>query len=713
DSHPTFTADDLQALGSVDVVATDIDGDTATSSVSVSVSDDVPMAFTPVNLTDTTGATGTTQDDALPNDGTANVTRLINDPDNDGVGTDFIGADGFGSLTFVNGTDGDQLENTSAETVTSGGLPVYLFGFGTGILIATTDNTNTDAGAVVFTMTLNPGTGAGDDASYTIDFDQPLDDGSGTVLSDFSAIRPNNYDWVGFTSEGTLFDGIDNDGEDILITAFNANTLAAGTVNMSSSDIGSNNQWVDEDETVRIDFVIDGTGAGNEKTPQAYGFDGHLDVTNASFTIIEVKSGGFDAIVTVALFDDDDSGALQDLNGSPVNVLAGSVVVTDSGGNDITGSGAIVVYNGDGTVTISGLAPGDNIAFEGDGLFNAFEITGGNGDDFSLGAFGFTSAIAGRDVPLSFDIQSEDADGDTSTGSIDVTVTTVAAAPLAAPTSSQSIQSFSTSTTLPGDPLTDPSANDNGSGSGMASLSSIQFQSALRIGTRMSEISAVAALSGAVLLSEQIAIEPASTAFGADTAFDMLSVLPTGIGATFAPELSGIDSFDPSSLLSLSVAGSDASDLASLLGTQDSLSEGRWSIQSVQAEPDQFEPLSVIESQGEATPAMALPTSSGVDASMEALLMLDPAQDLAALDGSGTADAVGAVMSEIVAGAQLDAIIDRFDDQSSVSDYLVTASGGPDVGILDHHFEAGVALIDAAQLDTDQAEAAIAATAQA
>jgi large repetitive protein len=44
DSHPTFTADDLVNLGSVGVVATDIDGDIATGTVNVTVSDDVPTA---------------------------------------------------------------------------------------------------------------------------------------------------------------------------------------------------------------------------------------------------------------------------------------------------------------------------------------------------------------------------------------------------------------------------------------------------------------------------------------------------------------------------------------------------------------------------------------------------------------------------------------------------------------------------------------------
>ena len=44
DSHPGIDADDLVGLGSVGVVATDIDGTTATNTVNLSVSDDVPAA---------------------------------------------------------------------------------------------------------------------------------------------------------------------------------------------------------------------------------------------------------------------------------------------------------------------------------------------------------------------------------------------------------------------------------------------------------------------------------------------------------------------------------------------------------------------------------------------------------------------------------------------------------------------------------------------
>ncbi|HET6525359.1 VCBS domain-containing protein [Sphingopyxis sp.] len=44
DSHPGLNLDDLANLGSVGVVATDVDGDTATGSVTVTVSDDLPTA---------------------------------------------------------------------------------------------------------------------------------------------------------------------------------------------------------------------------------------------------------------------------------------------------------------------------------------------------------------------------------------------------------------------------------------------------------------------------------------------------------------------------------------------------------------------------------------------------------------------------------------------------------------------------------------------
>ncbi len=81
DSHPVFTADDLQALGSVTVVATDSDGDTATGTVNINVSDDVPTAFADVDsvkedgglIADGNVLTGIGGADANGTDGVADV----------------------------------------------------------------------------------------------------------------------------------------------------------------------------------------------------------------------------------------------------------------------------------------------------------------------------------------------------------------------------------------------------------------------------------------------------------------------------------------------------------------------------------------------------------------------------------------------------------------------------------------------------------------
>ena len=415
------------------IVATDYDGDEVTLSndaVTITVEDDIPTIFTPQAKTDV-NMTGDAWDDAIPNTGSAVVAGLINDANNDNVGEAFIGADGFGSLVHSGGSNGDLLQS-GGENVTSGGLVIYLFGYGTDTLTATTSSDNSDVNAVVFTVTLDEGAvGDGSDANYEIEFFQALDDGSGTVLSDFGAINPNNYDWVGFTSDGDLFDGIDNDGEDILITAYNPNTGVAGTVNMSASDIGSNNQWIDGNEAIRIDFVTDGTGSGDEKVPQGYSFDGHYLVTNASFSIIDLQGGGAPATVKITLFNDDDTGNIKDLDGAIIDIDLSSIVITDDLGNDVTLAFAgNITDNGDGTVTISGLLEDYNVAFEGVTSFNAFEVAHDGGNSFSLGEFGFNSEVSGDDIPLSFEVTATDGDGDAVTADIDVVVSPAAVTPI-------------------------------------------------------------------------------------------------------------------------------------------------------------------------------------------------------------------------------------------------------------------------------------------
>ncbi|TWJ10397.1 DUF5801 repeats-in-toxin domain-containing protein, partial [Altererythrobacter ishigakiensis] len=466
--HSDTASEDITTLTLDVVVADGTAGTNKVDAITVTIEDDSPVNFTPVDLTDTTGALPT-QDDALVNSGSATATRLINDPDNDGIGTDFIGADGFGTLTFVGGMDGvTTLQTTGGDPITAGGDIIYLFGFGTGTLTASTDQTNTDASAQVFTVTLNTGTGAGDDATYTIDFDRPLDDGSGFVFDDFSSAPAGQNDWVGLDSDLNDIDVDNNDSEDLLITPTN------GTVNTSATDIGNANQWIDNGEGLRLDFVVDVRRAPgqDEKDVDGFDFDRHYDVDNASFTVMQVGGGGTDARVTITLFDD--TATLPNgLAALPVAVDASSIVVKDSGGNVlILGADYDVVANVNGTVTVTGLEVGDQVSFGavGGAFFNGVSyFNGGGGDRFALGVFGSESALSGNDLTFDFDVQATDGDGDTSTGTIDITVTPDdGSASLSLSDSGSggaSLQSFSTETNLLDDG-TSGSGNGKGNGNG-------------------------------------------------------------------------------------------------------------------------------------------------------------------------------------------------------------------------------------------------------
>src|SRR6185295_4523191 len=131
-----------------------------------------------------------TSDDALVNDGTATATNPINDTNNDHVGENFIGADGFGSLLFTAAghADGEALKNTGGTALTSHGHAILLSGFGTTTLTAYTES-GAHAGfqsgedTVVFTATLNAGSGYGSNSTYTIDFNDTVDDGSGVQFN--------------------------------------------------------------------------------------------------------------------------------------------------------------------------------------------------------------------------------------------------------------------------------------------------------------------------------------------------------------------------------------------------------------------------------------------------------------------------------------------------------------------------------------------------
>jgi hypothetical protein len=467
----------------------DADGDEIDlpdNSVIINVENDVPINFSPQPLTDTDGSTPTTEDDAIVNDGNGYETNPLHDTNNDGTGEPFIGADGFGSLTFTTTghTNGEQLKDTDGNPVTTAdGKAIYMVGYGTSTLTGYIESGATPGyqplqdTAVALTVTLDETTG-----TYTIDFNVPLDDGSGTSFDDFTGSPAGQNDWIGVDADklqldnDAPLDGIDIDdpndpnpnSTDLLITPYNG----VGTINTDSNDIGNGAQWIDGGKGIRLDFVtnVGRDGTMDEDDPTGYEFTGHDTVTDAGFTIMQTKGNG-DASVQIRAVYDDDSGTLKTLDGSTVDIDPNSIVIT---GDD---DGLWQIHpQADGSVVITGLSAGAQITFQtvNDEPFNAVEIVNVNsetnpatnqdwgGADFVVGEFGFTTVTEGSNIDLSFDVTAEDADGDTSTGQIDVTLVPVGSS------------SATSTTTLAADPpattqsqSTDMSAtlvasNDNG-----------------------------------------------------------------------------------------------------------------------------------------------------------------------------------------------------------------------------------------------------------
>src|SRR5262249_5437651 len=129
----------------------------------VTVDDDTPVPLTPSDLSvhNTAGATANAALGAF----------------------DHVGADQPGTSAFV-GTNGSVLQGTiqdgtpTLENLKSGGSDIFLFGFGTDTLTATTDQNPADGldpAKTVFTMTLNPDGSVQANDLYDITMLKPID----------------------------------------------------------------------------------------------------------------------------------------------------------------------------------------------------------------------------------------------------------------------------------------------------------------------------------------------------------------------------------------------------------------------------------------------------------------------------------------------------------------------------------------------------------
>ncbi|WP_257540302.1 DUF5801 repeats-in-toxin domain-containing protein [Sphingobium sp. CFD-1] len=139
DSHPGINLDDLVALGNIGVVASDQDGDSATATVNLTVSDDVPAAT----------------DDGLLASVDDNASAVVIGTVSGLLGNDAFGADGQGSpaITIATGSLGGTVAIV-------GGNLVYTSGHNIGAPYASVVET--------FTYTIRDGDGDTDTATFSV-----------------------------------------------------------------------------------------------------------------------------------------------------------------------------------------------------------------------------------------------------------------------------------------------------------------------------------------------------------------------------------------------------------------------------------------------------------------------------------------------------------------------------------------------------------------
>lgn len=359
---------------------------------------------------------------SLSNTGTAVATG---DLDTTSVTTPWlptrVGADQPGVVAFVdNYLADDFLHSTAVGTpiLTSGGENIVLSGFGTTTLTAKTATTL----ATVFTATLDPTNG-----QYTIDFDKPIDDGSGVTILGAAPVRSGN----------PAYNLIDNVGGTSLDILFSGTVPGTNTVNVSTQGAGVGNQTMNPGETLRLDLVTGGALAGSP-TGSDFNYTTHQTVNGFSFLLTQNTPSGTEGTVYVKAYDADNDKSLSGDGGDTVDpitkVMVGNqVLVEGTTTHTLTVNGhtvsAILSDNG---VVITGLnegltgdgAGGDDPAvkiFTADG-FNRVEVSNYSGQtvngqllsgtDFDIAPFAIEQGVAGNPVDFNLPVQITDADGD-------------------------------------------------------------------------------------------------------------------------------------------------------------------------------------------------------------------------------------------------------------------------------------------------------------
>lgn len=457
--HDDMTdSDDGETLtasgGTLEIVQTITDGDGDTDTASIDLSDGI------FNIEDD-GPSDIEPEAANVEQG-GSVTKSLDliGPDGDAAGVDDnYGTDGPGTVRFPSSLEGTAALDADGDPLTSGGAAItYHLVDGQHLQGVLADDT------VVFDITLDPGS-----SEYTVTLNEQIDSFSHVDFND------GNYDFVGGNDPWGGFTSSDNDSQDLLVTPM-IDGVSDGTFNSSSisGGVGDGNS-VSPDEGIRLDYVIDltgnpakagGSGDYSDAVNQDQHFEEHYNTNGASADFTATTG----STVHIEAFDDDADGSNGDNtfvvgDGSPDAITA--IAISYDGGDPvlidavIDGDGTYTVndglpnersytvtFNVDGTVDVedvvgtsgAGAVPTTIAVFTGDG-YNSLEFTNIGGDAFKIGNFG--ASVQSEDpVPFNVPVEIVDADGDTATGELPITVYAVGDLPTETLTTFASTSSF-------------------------------------------------------------------------------------------------------------------------------------------------------------------------------------------------------------------------------------------------------------------------------
>jgi hypothetical protein len=377
----------------VNVSVLDSDDSEGLTTFNVSIDDDTPVAYDPT--------------DSL-------LLNMMGETITESLGSmTAIGAD-----KYISGTN--VIFSTAQEgmsSFTSNELPIYYYVSPDGkTLTGSTSNTEGEVSLAntIFKVEIFD---AADE--YKVTMYDTIDNGSGAEFSNLSGTGEAG------NPSFKIVESTSSDNLEILFTPLGTAT----TVNSDSNDVAVGGQFIKDGDGLRINFgkfSNDNKGTGTSKDDTVI-VDENTAINGFSFKIDQVSQG---TTATLMLATYDAAGNMNDLSDDNQDPITRVIVYDAMGGlvsswNAGEADTAYISDNGDGTVTVSALLVDYNVVtFTANG-YDGIEIMN-DANDMTDGKFSLSQLevlVTQEGMPLyeNFETILTDADGDTSTGTIEVT----------------------------------------------------------------------------------------------------------------------------------------------------------------------------------------------------------------------------------------------------------------------------------------------------